>query len=51
MPGLILTRKEDESILIGDDVRVTVLSIEGNRVRIQIEAPDEVLIMREEVED
>ena len=46
---LILTRKEGESINIGDDVSVVVLSTKGNQVRIGISAPKEVTILREEV--
>ena len=46
---LILTRKARESLLIGDDVTVTVLAVKGNQVRIGIEAPDEVGVYREEL--
>ena len=46
---LILTRKPGESINIGDDVSVVVLSNRGNQVRIGINAPKEVTILREEV--
>jgi carbon storage regulator len=45
---LILTRKEGESILIGKDVRVHIMEIRGNQVRVGIEAPPETLILREE---
>ena len=48
---LILTRRAGESILIGDDVAVTVLSVKGNQVRIGIKAPKEVAVHREEVAD
>ena len=48
---LILTRKSDESILIGDDVEVKILWVKGNKVRIGIDAPDDVDIFREEVYD
>lgn len=48
---LILTRRTGESIMIGDDVVVTVLGIKGNQVRIGIAAPDEVIILREELID
>lgn len=46
---LVLTRKLNESILIGDNVEITVSSIRGNRVRIAISAPPEVPVMRREV--
>ena len=46
---LILTRRSGESIIIGDDVKVTVLSIDRNQIRIGIDAPEEVDIVREEL--
>ena len=46
---LVLTRNAGETIVIGDDVRVTVLSIKGTQVRLGIIAPDNVSIHREEV--
>ncbi|MFT4729915.1 MAG: carbon storage regulator [Granulosicoccus sp.] len=46
---LILTRRVDERIFIGDDITLCVLDIEGNRVRLGLEAPKEVAILREEV--
>lgn len=46
---LILTRKVNESIIIGDDVTVTVLGIKGNQVILGVGAPKEVSIHREEV--
>ncbi len=48
---LILTRRVGETILIGDEVRLTVLGIKGNQVRIGIEAPDAVAVHREEIYD
>ena len=48
---LILSRQRDESIVIGDDVIITVKDIRGNTVRIGIEAPKEVLVFRREVWD
>lgn len=48
---LVLTRKAGESIVIGDDVVVTVLEVRGGQVRIGIEAPREVTIYRAEVHD
>lgn len=46
---LILTRMSGESIVIGDSVRIKILSIKGNRAKVAIEAPDQVRILREEV--
>ncbi len=46
---LILTRKVGESLIIGDDVVVTVLGIKGNQVRVGVKAPKEVNVHREEV--
>lgn len=46
---LILTRRPDEEIYIGDDVTVTVLEVRGNQVRIGITAPEEVPVHRREV--
>jgi carbon storage regulator len=46
---LVLSRKVSESLLIGSDVRVTVLKVERNHVRIGIEAPGEVTILRAEL--
>lgn len=46
---LVLSRKINEAILIGDNIRVTVVAIRGNQVRIGIEAPPDVPVFREEV--
>ena len=46
---LILTRRIDEALLIGDDVKVVVLSVKGNQVRLGIEAPKDVHIVRSEL--
>ena len=46
---LILTRRVGETLIIGDDVRVTVLGVKGNQVRLGINAPKEVTVHREEV--
>ena len=46
---LVLTRRHGESVRIGSDVRVTVVSTTGGQVRIAIDAPDEVGIFREEI--
>lgn len=47
---LVLTRKHEESIRIGNDITITILRIEGNRVRLGIEAPRDVKVLRTEVE-
>ena len=46
---LILTRKEGESLRLGDDITVTVVSVKGGNVRIGIDAPRDVAVHREEV--
>jgi carbon storage regulator len=46
---LILTRKIGESINIGNDIKVTVVSIEGGQARLGIEAPKDVIVHREEI--
>ncbi|MBT8506563.1 carbon storage regulator [Coxiella-like endosymbiont of Rhipicephalus sanguineus] len=46
---LILTRRISESVIIGDDVKMTILGVKGNQVRIGIEAPKEVSVHREEI--
>jgi carbon storage regulator len=46
---LVLTRKVNEQILIGEDIRITVTAIQGHQVRIGIEAPLSVPVFREEV--
>jgi len=46
---LILTRKPGETVLIGDDIKVTILSVRGNLVRVGIDAPRSVPVHREEV--
>ncbi|NBI12304.1 carbon storage regulator CsrA [[Haemophilus] felis] len=46
---LILTRKAGESLLIGDDISITVLSVRGNQVKIGINAPKDVSVHREEI--
>lgn len=46
---LVLTRKENESICIGDNIRITVVGIRNGKVRIGVESPPEVHIMRSEL--
>lgn len=46
---LILTRKKDQSIIINDDISVTILRVNGNQVRVGIEAPKDVSIFRNEI--
>ncbi|MGH8603865.1 MAG: carbon storage regulator CsrA [Gammaproteobacteria bacterium] len=46
---LILTRRVGESLMIGDDVSITVLGIKGNQVRLGVNAPKEISVHREEI--
>ncbi|HET8791781.1 MAG TPA: carbon storage regulator CsrA [Modicisalibacter sp.] len=46
---LILTRRVGETLMVGDDVTVTVLGVKGNQVRIGVNAPKEVAVHREEI--
>ena len=46
---LVLSRRVDESLFIGDDIKITVLDIRGGQVRIGITAPDSIKVHREEV--
>ncbi len=48
---LILQRKEGESLLIGEDIKVSVLSVEAGRVRLAIQAPRDVPILRDELKN
>jgi carbon storage regulator len=47
---LVLTRKPGEKLRLGWNITITVLEVKGNKVRIGIEAPDDVAIMRSELE-
>jgi carbon storage regulator len=46
---LVLTRKSNQSIMIGDDIKVSVLSVVGEKVRIGIQAPADVPVFRTEI--
>lgn len=46
---LILTRRVGESVMIGDDVTITVLGVKGNQVRLGVNAPKDVAVHREEI--
>ncbi|WP_439257053.1 carbon storage regulator CsrA [Lonepinella sp. BR2271] len=46
---LVLTRKLGESLLIGDDIEITVLNVRGNQVKLGVKAPKDVSVHREEI--
>ena len=46
---LVLTRKENESVMIGEDIEVTIVAVEGDKVRLGIKAPKEIQVHRQEV--
>lgn len=46
---LLLTRNKYQSIMIGDEIKITILEIQGNHVRVGIDAPKNVVINREEI--
>jgi len=46
---LILTRRVGETVMIGDDVTITVLGVKGNQVRVGINAPKHIAVHREEI--
>lgn len=47
---LVLTRKLNEAIKIGDDIEVTIIEIHGNKIKLGIIAPKDVLVLRSELE-
>ena len=46
---LVLSRQRDESIIIGDNIKITIVDIRGDKIRIGIEAPAEIAVHRQEV--
>ena len=48
---LILSRQKDESIMVGDDVEITIVDVKGDKVRLGITAPKEIPVHRKEVWD
>ena len=48
---LVLSRREFEAVLIGDDIEVEILAVEGSTVRLRINAPKSVRILRSEIAD
>ena len=48
---LVLSRQSDETIIIGDNIRVTIVEVRGDKVRIGIDAPRDVTVHRKEIYD
>lgn len=46
---LILTRRLNESVIVGDQIKITVLGVKGSQVRLGIEAPKDITVHREEI--
>lgn len=46
---LILTRRVGETVVIGDDIEITILGVKGNQVRVGVKAPRDVAVHREEI--
>jgi len=46
---LVLTRKQDEGFLIGKDITITIISIDGDKVRVGIDAPKHIRVIRQEM--
>ena len=47
---LVLSRKESEKIMLGDDIVLTIVRVSGDRVRLGIQAPNDMLILRHELD-
>jgi carbon storage regulator len=48
---LVLSRQSDETIIIGDNIRITIVEVRGDKVRIGIDAPRDVAVHRQEIYD
>ena len=48
---LVLSRKTNESIVIGEDIKITIVAVQGDKVRIGVEAPKNIPVHRQEVHD
>jgi len=48
---LVLNRKKGETIIIGDNIRVTIADIQGDSVKVGIDAPQDIVILREEIQE
>ena len=48
---LVLSRQSDETIIIGDNIRITIVEVRGDKVRIGIDAPRDVTVHRQEIYD
>jgi carbon storage regulator len=48
---LVLSRKESEKVLLGDEIVLTIVRLSGDRVRLGIEAPSDMLILRKELDE
>ena len=46
---LVLGRKQHQSLVIGENIKITILEVKGNQVRIGIDAPDSITVRREEI--
>ena len=46
---LVLSRERDESIMIGDDIVITIVDVRGNKVRVGIDAPPHIAVHRQEI--
>ena len=46
---LVLSRKQHQSLVIGENIKITILEVKGNQVRIGIDAPDSITVRREEI--